>query len=648
MKLTVPLLLSLLWLKASCDELLDGRDIPEIILQQPVAAAPPLADDNDIRELTWGQLNFLHTTDTHGWLPGHLLEPQFSADLGDYVSFIHHMKQQAATREVDLLVVDSGDRHDGNGLSDATTPDGEISERVFMNVDFDIITIGNHELYKAEVAVQEYELVRPHYGEKYVVSNVDILVDDEWVQMGEKYRVFQTENQQLNVLAFAFLFDFKLNAKNTKVTMVKDAVQEEWFQEALKIPDIDVIVLAGHIPPRFFTETETIVRAIREVLPDVPIQGLGGHSHIRDYRIYDHRAVALQSGRFMETIGWASIKNVGPGSDPEFDLSPSRSYIDFNLQTLTHHSKTTANVSIVSEENPFFHTEKGIWLSQQIADYRQELNLNEFITCIPQNYFTNRAKYPGKNNVFTLLQNEVLPLLSSPDYPDREDGPRFIIANTGSIRFDLFKGPFTRDTGFSISPFNNQWLYIPSVDINIAKRILPLLNQQDQILPVMMRLARIFRLASQGKEFDREYVELGPPDCRGHLEEVESWKSEDYWFEDEDDDSHYPSDTTQHSLKVKHKSFGYVTYDDLGHNGDDTEHKAWPYSLLPNAVQTEQNILPTTTHVDVIFFDFLKPFVEDTLKELCHDDLTDFIDHYSNETVIELFPKYFKTLDLEC
>lgn len=38
---------------------------------QPGAAAPVAAP---MRNLTWGQLNFLHTTDTHGWLSGHLQE----------------------------------------------------------------------------------------------------------------------------------------------------------------------------------------------------------------------------------------------------------------------------------------------------------------------------------------------------------------------------------------------------------------------------------------------------------------------------------------------------------------------------------------------------------------------------------------------
>ena len=46
--------------------------IPNIVLAaQPSAAAPVSAP---LRELPWGQLNFLHTTDTHGWHAGHLQE----------------------------------------------------------------------------------------------------------------------------------------------------------------------------------------------------------------------------------------------------------------------------------------------------------------------------------------------------------------------------------------------------------------------------------------------------------------------------------------------------------------------------------------------------------------------------------------------
>lgn len=42
-----------------------------VVASQPGAVAPVAAS---MRDLVWGQLNFLHTTDTHGWLGGHLQE----------------------------------------------------------------------------------------------------------------------------------------------------------------------------------------------------------------------------------------------------------------------------------------------------------------------------------------------------------------------------------------------------------------------------------------------------------------------------------------------------------------------------------------------------------------------------------------------
>lgn len=58
--------------------------------------------------LEWGQINFLQTTDTHGWLPGHLGEANYGADWGDYVSFTKAMRAKAKDLGVDLLLVDTG------------------------------------------------------------------------------------------------------------------------------------------------------------------------------------------------------------------------------------------------------------------------------------------------------------------------------------------------------------------------------------------------------------------------------------------------------------------------------------------------------------------------------------------------------------
>lgn len=53
-------------------------------------------------ELEWGQLNVLHTTDTHGWLEGHLKERNYGADFGDFKSFVSRMRQKADKLKVDL------------------------------------------------------------------------------------------------------------------------------------------------------------------------------------------------------------------------------------------------------------------------------------------------------------------------------------------------------------------------------------------------------------------------------------------------------------------------------------------------------------------------------------------------------------------
>ena len=59
-------------LSASCLTLLALAHAAQPSAPQPVAAP--------LRDLPFGQLNFLHTTDTHGWHAGHLQEYVFQAE----------------------------------------------------------------------------------------------------------------------------------------------------------------------------------------------------------------------------------------------------------------------------------------------------------------------------------------------------------------------------------------------------------------------------------------------------------------------------------------------------------------------------------------------------------------------------------------
>lgn len=85
------------------------------------------------------------------------------------------MNQTAINNNVDLLLVDTGDLHDGAGLSDATSPNGNISNAIFENINYDLLAIGNHELYVTAIAYETFNQFAKVYGDRYLTSNVQIM-----------------------------------------------------------------------------------------------------------------------------------------------------------------------------------------------------------------------------------------------------------------------------------------------------------------------------------------------------------------------------------------------------------------------------------------------------------------------------------------
>ncbi|TKA29953.1 hypothetical protein B0A49_13873, partial [Cryomyces minteri] len=71
---------------------------------------------------------------------------------------------------------------------------------------------------------------------------------------------------------------------------------------------------------------------------------------------------------------------------------------------------------------------------------------------------------PG--NIFPLLQTALAATVIN---QSRAGIPRLILINTGSIRFDLVKGPFTYDDSFIVSPFIDAFEFIPNVPYSIAE-----------------------------------------------------------------------------------------------------------------------------------------------------------------------------------
>lgn len=224
------------------------------------------------------------------------------------------MREKADEKGVDLLLIDTGDRIEGNGLYDASEPKGEYTLEIFKEQEIDVICSGNHELYKKNSSENEYTKTVPYFRNTYLASNLDILDPEsgERVPLAPRYRKFTTKNQATRILAFGFLYDFTGNYNNTIVQPVEQTIEETWFQEAIRDREVDLFLVTGHVAVRS-KEYTAIFKAIREVQWDTPIQFFGGHTHIRDYTKYDSKSYALESGRYLETLGFMSINGIGTG-----------------------------------------------------------------------------------------------------------------------------------------------------------------------------------------------------------------------------------------------------------------------------------------------------------------------------------------------
>lgn len=608
----------------------------------------PEVSDSKFRDLVWSDLNIIHMTDSHGWLAGHLNhQDEYSADWGDFISFGEHMKAEAERRGVDLLFIETGDRHDGTGLSDSTPVDGSLSNHVLAQQPWDVVSIGNHELYHNDVIEQEYNTLRPFYDESYLSSNVRVLHNDDWVDAGKKYRIIETKHNKFRILTFSFLYNFKGNADHSYVTYVERSVKDDWFKDAVLRNDYDIIFVTGHVPVRYFKEIGIIVNAIRELKPDVIIQGFGGHTHVRDYRKFDDKAVALESGRYMETIGWASLNVTksdgthlnGSGiqntSADDTKVSYSRRYIDFNPENLAHHSGTDISTNFI--------TPRGAAVSQQIAQIRAELSLNTTYGYVDQDYQTNWAKFDSDESLFKLLSDKIHPILKSnqttEDGTNRATLPRIIVSNTGNYRYPLLKGPFNYDQEFIVSPFGDAWVYAADVPKDAALSVLDHLNHAYKYIKREISDTAVASWSNEFAGIDESSIDLArrvAKRANGTVDEAaaSATTSSSEWFSS----AAAATATYIPPLHVGSSNIGYVTHDDYGDDGDDVIHTPYNTYKLPNAFQTKQNVKDDTTHVDLIFNTFLTPDIEPFIKNQGWNGyVKGYVEGYDRDVIAEYF-----------
>lgn len=529
------------------------------------------------------------------------------------------MHEKADEIGADLLLIDTGDRVEGNGLYDASNPKGRYDYDIFKEQDIDVICTGNHELYQADAAAREYTKTVPNFKGKYLASNLDFIKPEtgERIPMAQRFRKFTTKNQGIRVLAFGFLFDFTGNANNTVVQPVEKTIEEKWFQDAIR-EDVDLFIVIGHVTLHG-PEYKAIFKAIRSQKWDTPIQFFGGHSHIRDFAKYDSKAYGFQSGRYMETVGWMSIDGIKAkgkkGERKELELrsgmSFQRRYIDNNLFGYRYH--TGLNETI-------FPTAHGQNVSAAIHKARKALNLDYFYGCAPKDLWMSRAPYPSENSLYSWLEKEVLSDVAI--NLKRKDIPRLVIFNTGGMRFDIFKGTFTRDSTYIVSPFVSTLKYIKDVPFKAASQVLPLLNNGGPIF----------------ESSKLQTWQLAPPEQLAIHSDIIAPQLP---IQDS-----FVSGAEQAPLLPSSPNLvpGYTTKDDAGDDGDDTLHARISFYKIPNCIQSTVSMPeqgdPET--VDLVFIDFIQPWVLTALRFAGQTYNNSHVENYRPEIFTDLMAGWIK------
>ncbi|KIM60913.1 hypothetical protein SCLCIDRAFT_1216413 [Scleroderma citrinum Foug A] len=561
------------------------------------------------RDLLWGDFNVLHTTDIHGWLLGHQgaswPEPNYSGDLGDLASFVTHMKGIAKNRNVDLLLVDSGDIHDGTGLSDGYPPgdvDGHESNKLLRKLPYDVMTIGNHELYQYEVTHDMYSSFVPNMHKRYLASNVNITIlqssgQAKSVGFADRFAQFNTSNgHRVTALGVIYNISISPSEKRLFVQPVEAMVNETWFKNAIAKGQSDVFVLVGHMPVArepLESKWDVLVKEIRKENPDTPIMIFGGHSHVRNCSDYGSLTMALQSGRYMDTIGWMSANLTGAKINPT-EIAFSRRYLDQNRVTYQYHTR---------ELKVSFDTPEGLDIKRGLKDLADRYNLTYQYGIAPQDYLSTRVPYNSKDSIWPLFINKALPVALDVD----NRGPYIAVINTGVLRYDIFKGPFTQNDQLSASSYPDGFLYIPDVNFEQAKA-------------VASKLGKILNLQER-RDVDTSYPTRREMTSRsvGHQEVLADYKTP-----------------------------GYVTYDATcpdKTNGDDTLHKPIAPDVYPPHYLSSIPPKPANNTVDLVFLDYRVDAIITALNGLDYPKkyTTKDIKLYSNVSSNEVLGLYALT-----
>ncbi|KAG6891175.1 hypothetical protein C0992_009790 [Termitomyces sp. T32_za158] len=167
--------------------------------------------------------------------------------------------------------------------------------------------------------------------------------------------------------------------------------------------------------------------------------------------------------------------------------------------------------------------------------------------------------------------------------------PNLIITNSGSQRFDIYAGPFTKNDQLTASPFTDKFLYIPGINRSVANAVSTSLNNPGTRRSLIE---------------EREAIEYG----LGNID-----RRYKQWLRSMDM-RHSAEKRGAHNLTL-----GYVTTDSCPGVGDDTLHAPLPFFDVPDFIASNSPDVSDDTPIDLVFVDFIESQLIQILNTLQND-----------------------------
>jgi len=222
-----------------------------------------------------------------------------------------------------------------------------------------------------------------------------------------------------------------------------------------------LIVVCAHIAPQVPPELDQIYQAIRAVHPTTPLVMLSGHSHVEYFSQLDANAFTIESGKYFEVIGLI-----------QFDLDTTIT----NLQTSWQDTSVDNFVKLSGTTKDKFPTEAGRHIKDLITKYQKILGLDIVYGCSPQTYWPD-GDFSDPTSLYQLLVTQIAPNIIFNTTTD--SNTPFYITNSESLRCALYEGQVTRNDIYTISPFNDTYVYYQGIKGSDLSAILTGMEQSD-------------------------------------------------------------------------------------------------------------------------------------------------------------------------